>query len=167
MNNLKPCPFCGGKAELDGRQAYRNLSTGAIENQSVVYCTKCTAQISICHPDHRDLSHDDLNYVVIEQWNSRESRELSEANQKINELQHRILEHCQFGSRQQDEIAHLEEALKFYANHIHWMSLAGDSELQTVLIAGKLWDMNGWAVAEKALKKEYPRAAAEGVDHAR
>lgn len=51
----------------------------------------------------------------------------------------------------QADIARLQEALKFYANHIHWMGLAGDSELQTVLIAGKLWDMNGWAVAENAL----------------
>lgn len=51
----------------------------------------------------------------------------------------------------QADIARLREALKFYANHIHWMGLAGDSELQTVLIAGKLWDMNGWAVAEDAL----------------
>lgn len=59
----------------------------------------------------------------------------------------------------QADLARYQEALKFYANHIHWMGLAGDSELQTVLIAGKLWDMNGWAVAENALnpKGEPPK----------
>jgi len=129
VTELKPCPLCGGKAELDGRQAYRNLSTGMIENQSVVYCTKCTVNVSICHPDHRDLSHDDLNYVVIAQWNTRTAAH-------------------------QADISRLQEALKFYANRIHWMGLAGDSELQTVLIAGKLWDMNGWAVAEDALSRK-------------
>jgi hypothetical protein len=55
--------------------------------------------------------------------------------------------------RLQKENAKYKEALKFYANPIHWMGLAGDSELQTVLIAGKLWDMNGWAVAENALER--------------
>lgn len=54
----------------------------------------------------------------------------------------------------QADIARLQAALKFYANRIHWMGLAGDSELQTVLIAGKLWDMNGWAVAEDALNRK-------------
>jgi len=54
----------------------------------------------------------------------------------------------------QADIARLQKALEFYANHIHWMGLAGDSELQTVLVAGKLWDMNGWAVAEDALNNK-------------
>lgn len=62
--------------------------------------------------------------------------------------------------RLQIENAKFKEALKFYANHIHWMGLAGDSELQTVLIAGKLWDMNGWAVAENALARpDLPKGA--------
>lgn len=59
----------------------------------------------------------------------------------------------------QAEIGRLQEALKFYANHIHWMGLAGGSEIQTVLIAGKLADMNGWAVAENALDPKGEREA--------
>lgn len=59
-----------------------------------------------------------------------------------------------------DENERLKEALRFYANHIHWMPLAGGSELSTVMIAGKLWDMNGWAVAENALnEKDKPKSA--------
>lgn len=49
------------------------------------------------------------------------------------------------------DIARLSEALKFYANHIHWMQQTENSEFNNVLIAAKFWDMNGWAVAEKAL----------------
>ena len=50
----------------------------------------------------------------------------------------------------------LETALKYYANHIHWMGLTETSEFQTSFLAGQAWDMNGWSVAEQALAEQQP-----------
>ncbi len=56
----------------------------------------------------------------------------------------------------QAEKERLAEAIKFYANKIHWMGHTENSEVDTVLIAGQLWDLNGWSVAENALNPKHP-----------
>lgn len=40
MNELKPCPFCGGKAEIGANEYYDGANT------FFVYCTKCKMQMN-------------------------------------------------------------------------------------------------------------------------
>lgn len=64
---LKPCPFCGGEAESDSMQAFRELSSGNISDAVAVYCRDCGAQISICKPDVPDITIEQ----VVGMWNTR------------------------------------------------------------------------------------------------
>lgn len=68
---LKPCPFCGAKAEYDGGSYYKNISTNMIEDQSIVYCTRCEAHMTICHRDVRELSHEEIRTTLETNWNRR------------------------------------------------------------------------------------------------
>lgn len=69
MADLKPCPFCGGAAELDTRQPYTYAKHGQPRHGSAVavYCTECSVQISVCHEDVPDIAPE----AVIEMWNAR------------------------------------------------------------------------------------------------
>lgn len=67
MHTLKPCPFCGGQAELDSSVHFRAIASGEIERAVSVYCTDCTAEITICVPDVPDIQPDQ----VAEMWNTR------------------------------------------------------------------------------------------------
>jgi len=64
---LKPCPFCGGQAELDANQAFRAFVSGDIERSVAVYCTSCSAEISVCVPDVPDIQPEQ----VVEMWNAQ------------------------------------------------------------------------------------------------
>lgn len=67
---LKPCPFCGGDAELDSQQAYRPLSGApAVGTRVVIYCVQCSAEIGTCHEDVPNIRSEE----VVEQWNRRAS----------------------------------------------------------------------------------------------
>lgn len=125
---LSPCPFCGGEAEYDANQyCGKSDSKHLLLSGHAVYCADYIGGCIGC-PTFSTIY--DTQEEAFKAWNTRSFLEkLKQENERY------------------------KEALKFYANHIHWMGLAGDSELQTVLIAGKLWDMNGWAVAENALNK--------------
>jgi len=68
---LLPCPFCGGEAESDMQQAFRTLSGGYLSNAVAIYCTKCTAQVSMCHDDHKEYAPEDLMTILAEAWNLR------------------------------------------------------------------------------------------------
>lgn len=68
---LKPCPFCGGEAEFDSRQSYRNISHGRIEHAAAVYCTSCSAAIVICYADHRGEPREVLQRAAVCRWNRR------------------------------------------------------------------------------------------------
>jgi len=63
MEELKPCPFCGGKAELYESEAY-NLKTETKEKDIrwFVMCEQCTA-----------LTCGALKKKAIEAWNRRAS----------------------------------------------------------------------------------------------
>lgn len=85
---LLPCPFCGGAAETDSQQAYRNISTGYAETAVAVYCTACGAQHTICRGDVPDAELSD----VTELWNKRtappapagEAERLREAQEPVD-----------------------------------------------------------------------------------
>lgn len=67
MVDLKPCPFCGGEAELDEHQVYRNSYTGERESAVAVFCASYGAQHSICRGDVPDVNPAE----VVELWNRR------------------------------------------------------------------------------------------------
>ena len=48
MNNLKPCPFCGGGAKRKSIKNYRKIKGRGQSYQAIVGCSKfgCTAQVS-------------------------------------------------------------------------------------------------------------------------
>ena len=60
---LKPCPFCGNKAEINGKILNWDLSS--IEAAYFVRCTKCRN-----HSDWFDTEQD-----AIEAWNRRVNNE--------------------------------------------------------------------------------------------
>ena len=72
---LKPCPFCGGEAELDTRQGYMTYKN-EMDNRIAVYCTRCPADMGICMKDVEDITPE----MVIDLWNTRSrTHELREA----------------------------------------------------------------------------------------
>lgn len=64
---LADCPCCGGDAEMDTQQSYRNISTGRLETGIAVYCRDCGLQAMLCRGDIPDLAPEH----VIEIWNRR------------------------------------------------------------------------------------------------
>ncbi len=71
VDGLKPCPFCGGRAELDSRRGYRSLTTGNIESAVAIYCLQCSADMSICHRDRPGIDPSELADELREAWNKR------------------------------------------------------------------------------------------------
>lgn len=63
---LKPCPFCGGDAELDTRKWFKS-GTGKIEEGIAVYCLQCPAEISIFMADVPDIDDE----TIASLWNAR------------------------------------------------------------------------------------------------
>jgi pyruvate/2-oxoglutarate dehydrogenase complex dihydrolipoamide dehydrogenase (E3) component len=62
-------------------------------------------------------------------------------------------------ARVAEAVKPLEDALKFYAKHEHWMGLTSDDYTPKLLVAnGNTPNTEGWAVAEAALQGK-----AEGV----
>jgi hypothetical protein len=70
-DQLKPCPFCGGGAEQDYRQSYRTMSDGHLDHAAAIYCTSCSASMSICRGDTRELTDEDRMALLVENWNKR------------------------------------------------------------------------------------------------
>lgn len=65
---LKPCPFCGGDAELDTRQGYAQFPpNGKSGTRIVVYCRDCGADLGVCREDVSGIEPEQ----VVEMWNSR------------------------------------------------------------------------------------------------
>ena len=67
MTRLKPCPFCGGEAELDSNISFREFVSGEISRAVSVYCRSCSAEITVCVPDVPDITPEQ----VADMWNSR------------------------------------------------------------------------------------------------
>lgn len=61
---LKPCPFCGGKAELDWGSTY-NVSEG-MRQDGWVECLSCEATVEIASIEDSHSSDD-----LIKKWNNR------------------------------------------------------------------------------------------------
>lgn len=67
-DELKPCPFCGGPAELDSQRAFLAIPSGKLATGIAIYCVgECPADMMICRPDVPDVTVEQ----VIELWNRR------------------------------------------------------------------------------------------------
>lgn len=69
--SLASCPFCGGDAESDTMQGFRRMEDGQMSNAVAVYCTKCTAQMTMCHADFPEYAPDDMLTILTNAWNLR------------------------------------------------------------------------------------------------
>ena len=69
MSDLKPCPFCGGEAEI--RTTYRELETHDVPIYSYVRCTKCFAQTYEFPYKNTDRTGTKPVDSAIEAWNRR------------------------------------------------------------------------------------------------
>ncbi len=67
---LEPCPFCGGEAEIDLHQGFRHYRTGQPLDQVSIYCTTCSANISY-YPGDLDCDRDGTAELCIAEWNTR------------------------------------------------------------------------------------------------
>lgn len=88
---LKPCPFCGGEAELDTRQAYRALSGGTLGSRAAVYCARCDADMGFCYEDAPGIPREDIVNQVVDDWNRRApSPDMREAVEALTTLIYEI-----------------------------------------------------------------------------
>lgn len=83
MNNdkLKPCPFCGGRAELenDGIRPTRSRDNGDLMTYWKVPCINCGAALPSAVSEYRfgkdellhTIAQHDGKARVIEKWNGR------------------------------------------------------------------------------------------------
>lgn len=69
-NELKPCPFCGGEAELDYEQGFF-VASGKSEKRVAIYCTKCDADMGMCYSDFPEYDHDQMAAILADKWNTR------------------------------------------------------------------------------------------------
>lgn len=82
MNELKPCPFCGGKAEIE-QTAYGTTNYASCKLTFAVRCTECDATapnangyiaIKLSSDGNLNPWHDD-RLKAIEAWNRRVGEE--------------------------------------------------------------------------------------------
>lgn len=67
---LTACPFCGEPVEYDlnlGFVTY-NYKPG---NAVAIYCSKCPADMTLCHEDFPQHSPEELFAMLVERWNRR------------------------------------------------------------------------------------------------
>jgi len=67
---LKPCPFCGGNAEMDTQQPFRSIFDGRILDQVSIYCVECSANIS-WHPGDISMCRESTIEHCVDLWNTR------------------------------------------------------------------------------------------------
>lgn len=67
---LKPCPFCGGKAELYSVKMDKKKILGKYHMIATIKCKSCTAQISQAGQDG-----DKAFKNAADLWNSREGEQ--------------------------------------------------------------------------------------------
>ena len=82
MQNLKPCPFCGGKANIE-QTAYGTADLSSVRLQFAIRCKKCGASapnaygyitINLSSNGEFNVWHDDRNPATAA-WNRRASDE--------------------------------------------------------------------------------------------
>ena len=68
---LKPCPHCGGIAEIDTLWTYRAIYDGQMRRGVIIYCLSCDAQMTRCYADHPGEEREDVCDALVKAWNTR------------------------------------------------------------------------------------------------
>jgi hypothetical protein len=68
---LKPCPHCGGIAEIETLQTYRAIYDGQMRHGVSIYCLSCDAQMMRCYVDYPSKEREDVCADLVEAWNTR------------------------------------------------------------------------------------------------
>lgn len=69
-NELKPCPFCGGDAEMNTHQHYRAINF-KLDTSVAIYCRSCSVTMALARLDNPDASTETLADVLVKTWNTR------------------------------------------------------------------------------------------------
>lgn len=65
-SQLKPCPFCGGKAGLD------EIYTGRFDKHLLVYCDNCRVEMSGGDTSYGDFNtRSEVIEDLVNRWNKR------------------------------------------------------------------------------------------------
>lgn len=68
---LKPCPHCGGIAEIDTLWAYLAISDRNLAYGVSIYCLSCDAQMTRCYVDYPGSEREYVCAALTEAWNTR------------------------------------------------------------------------------------------------
>ena len=70
---LKPCPFCGSKAELDDREVYEDVQEKYGKACFEVSCENpdCAAAIIVYNRTNEPLPYEVMAEMAAEKWNRR------------------------------------------------------------------------------------------------
>lgn len=104
MDDLKPCPFCGGEAEMDTRRGFIPFDKprGIIGNACVVYCLECGVEVGEIYdfdPEYYELEFEHLIQEVKAKWNRRAPDPVREA---LRNLADAMDEYELFGTEHED-----------------------------------------------------------------
>ena len=70
-SELKACPFCDGRPEMDCMRGYRAMADGRMGSGVVIYCTRCDCEMMLCREDLPECDTDELIEMLASQWNKR------------------------------------------------------------------------------------------------
>ena len=73
MIELKPCPFCGGKAKL--RKQNRTIVEHQTQRNCYVYCTECDGRGKRYLEGNTQEDHIIARQLAVESWNRRAESE--------------------------------------------------------------------------------------------
>ena len=71
-DELLACPFCGGDAESDLMRGFIDYR-GNRASATAIYCTKCNADMCMCHGDFPGYAPEDLLTILRDAWNTRQA----------------------------------------------------------------------------------------------
>lgn len=68
--NLKPCPFCGGPAEIETRKVYDYDNN----YQYTIKCKYCDASPKTCTVDDIYFKKENAIKMIVKAWNTRSNK---------------------------------------------------------------------------------------------
>jgi Lar family restriction alleviation protein len=115
MEKLKPCPFCGGKAEFYG-WSDKLIGNGTVFNYRI-NCEKCNVSTPIArsiwdmNEDGEIVSNDDCRKELLDSWNNRTDIINEEIANAIDEM---FLAKCKEVTKLKKEIVILQKDKDYY-----------------------------------------------------